>query len=160
MVFDYQGSILYEIKKESAKNRINQDIIRREQAHMRESFKQKRLSVTVPIHIGQGGWKKFKTWAKFIIPKYLPTIKDILVKNNRIYLQTFNKRGDHEEYIILNLKGKLIKKVWLPQLKSFALYDSYMLGAGIKFYDFNGDSFIYLEEDEEKEDWKICQVAF
>ena len=159
-VFDSNGNFLYKIEKEYPEIEVTRKIIKREMEHIKESFMQKRLSVTVPIHIGQEGWESFKKWAKFTSTKYLPSIKDILVKENRIYLQTYQKKGDKEEYIILNLKGKLLKRVFLPRLRSFALYDSFLLGAGVKFYDFLGNSFFYLEEDEVEETWKIIQVEF
>lgn len=159
-VFDSRGKELYQIKKDVPRIKVTQEIIQREMAHIKESFKQRRLSVTVPIHIGEGGWEKFKKWANFATARYLPAIKDILVKEDRIYLQTYQKKGDKDGYMILDLEGNLLKQIFLPQLKSFALYDSYMLGAGVKFYNFIGNSFIYLEEDEENEEWKICQVQF
>ena len=159
-VFDDNGKELYKIKKNIKRIKVTKKIIEQEMMSLKESFKQKRLSVTVPIHIGSQGWKAFKKWAKFIEPEYLPSIKDITVKNNRIYLQTYLKKGEKEEYFIMDLKGKIIKRVFLPQLKSFALYDSIMLGSGLKFYDFSDNSFYYLEEDEEDEIWKIIKLDF
>jgi len=159
-VFDSSGNDLYRIKKEFPRIQVTKKMIQREMEHIKESFKQKRLSVCVPMEIGEQGWEFFKKWATFTSSEYLPSIKDILVKENRIYLQTYQKKGGKEEYIILDLKGNLLKRIFLPQLKSFALYDSFMLGAGVKFYDFSGNSFIYMDEDEDEEIWKVMQVEF
>ncbi|NIM12466.1 MAG: 6-bladed beta-propeller [Candidatus Aminicenantes bacterium] len=53
---------------------------------------------------------------RYVYPKYFPAWQNFVIDNNKIYIQTFkrNKEDTANEFYILDLKGKLIKKVWVP----------------------------------------------
>lgn len=47
-------------------------------------------------------------------PDYLPMMRNFILKNQNLYIQTYNSRGNSSEFIILDFDGKLIKKTFLP----------------------------------------------
>jgi hypothetical protein len=94
-------------------------------------------------------------WAKLQYPKYLPMIQDIVVQEDKIYVQTYKRTEGKEEYLVLDIQGNILKRKYLPQMKSAAMFDYHMLGIGIKFYDFYRDYFYYMEENEEEEEWEV-----
>jgi hypothetical protein len=53
---------------------------------------------------------------QFKYPDYFPLWQNFMVANDRIYFQTYkrNKEDTKNEVVIYNLKGELIKSVWLP----------------------------------------------
>lgn len=106
-----------------------------------------------------GGWKRFEKKMKFIYPKHFPAIQDIYVANERIYVLTFasNRDNTKEKFIIMDLKGKILKESFLPvPIKSN--YLSKMMGKDNKFYGFNKEFYYYLEEDEEDESFKLKKI--
>lgn len=57
-------------------------------------------------------FERFKKRLRF--PDYFPSIRDFYVDNSKLYVRTYKKSGDKTEFFILNLEGKLIKKMVLP----------------------------------------------
>lgn len=53
---------------------------------------------------------------RFKYPEYFPLWQNFIVADRKIYFQTYkrNKEDTGNEVVILNLKGELIKRVWLP----------------------------------------------
>jgi len=154
-VFDCDGKKLYQIKQEDEKTRVTDDYKKTAMAYLKESFLQKKVTVFVPIQIVESGWDAFRKWAKPVYPDFLPPIRDIVVDNGKIYLQTFKRQGDKEEYVIMDLKGNILKKVYLPRMKNAAVYDYQMLGIGVRFYAISNHRFIYLQENEDTEEWQV-----
>lgn len=53
----------------------------------------------------------------FYILDYLPTFYHVIVKKNRVYIQTSRKRKDLAEFIIMDFSGNILKTVYLPNAK-------------------------------------------
>ena len=79
---------------------------------------------------------------EFDFPEYFPAIQFFIVSSDKIYVKTYGTKNKKEEYIILNLKGNFLKKVFLPETPSIlaAIYNN-------KFY--------FLKDNEEKEEWEL-----
>lgn len=146
-VFDSEGKRVYQINKEYKKIKVTEE----HKTLAINSFKEER-------HIkALGGWENFKKTSNFIYPDTLPPIQNILVDNNKIYIQTFNHQGNKEEYIIMDLKGNNPKHVFLPLVKKVP-FISQLLGKGLKYYAINNNRFIYLIENEDEETWEIHMI--
>lgn len=50
----------------------------------------------------------------FLFPDYFPEIRWYTVSDQKIYILTYKKRDGESEFLIFDLSGKLIKKVFLP----------------------------------------------
>ncbi|MEN8152920.1 MAG: hypothetical protein ABFR75_02775 [Acidobacteriota bacterium] len=90
-------------------------------------------------------WPRMKD--RLYFPEYFPGLKDLFVDKNRIYIQTWNKKGGNLEWILLDKTGKELKRIFLPQGKESAIvYSPYTIANG-KYY--------YLKEDIDEEVWGL-----
>lgn len=100
-VFDNNGKKLYSINN-------NYEKIKFKKEHKRSYLSQYKK----PIE------KEYLERMKhfWIFPEYFPAWQNFLIDNNKIYLQTFkrNKKDSENEFIMLNMDGNLIKKIWIP----------------------------------------------
>ena len=158
-VFDSEGKKLYDIKKNDEKTRVTEDYKKTAMEYLKESFLRKKVTVFVPINVVESGWDAFRKWAKLVYPDYLPPIQDIVVDSGKIYAQTYKRQGDKEEFVIMDLKGNILDKVYLPRMKNHAVYDYQMLGIGVRFYAISNNRFIYLNENEDTEEWEVHMTA-
>jgi len=78
-------------------------------------------------------------------PEYYPPFQYAALDNRKVYFLTFYKKGQMREIIIMDWKGKFIKRAYVPsiiqlEIVSCAISDN-------KFY--------YLFENEETEEWEL-----
>ncbi|MGD2088252.1 MAG: hypothetical protein PVH61_18890 [Candidatus Aminicenantes bacterium] len=156
-VFDYKGEKLYQIERKYEKTPVTEKYKTLAFNHLKQDFLHKKVNLFVPFHIMEAGWDEFKKWATLIYPDYLPPMRDIFVDNRKIYIQTFKRQDNKQEYIIMGLKGNMIKKVYLPVVQP-STFASEMVGLGLKFYAIDKDRFVYLVENEEEEEWEVHVV--
>lgn len=136
-VFDNQGKKLYRIKKPYNELKLP------------EEYKTNTLNwfKTAP------NYKQYFDFFKERISfkeKY-PAIQYIAVKDDRIYVVTYAKKNENTECIILDLKGKELKRIFVP----LPIY------YGIEFYtrnDFDNKTFYYIMENEEDESWELHSI--
>lgn len=156
-VFDAGGKKLYQIEKKYEKTPVTEKYKTLAFNHLREDFLQKKVNLFVPFHIMEGGWNEFKKWAILIYPDFLPPIRDLFINNNKIYIQTFKRQANKQEFIIMDIKGKTLKTLHLPVVKN-STFAAEMSGLGLKFCAINKDRFIYLGENQEEEEWEVHVV--
>ena len=101
-----------------------------------------------------GGWEHYKKMLNMQWPDYLPEIKDILVSENRIYLQTYKEKNGKIEYLMMDINGKNQKFTFLPKVKEPSFINR-MAGKGTRFFDIENNKFYYLYEDDENEEWIV-----
>lgn len=68
--------------------------------------------------------------AEIVFPEYLPVVFSFRVADERIYITTYKRKEDKTEIIILDLKGKILKKVFVPfswQNPRYAILNGEML---------------------------------
>lgn len=83
-------------------------------------------------------------------PEYFPGLKDMRINNDKIYIQTYKLTDNKFEWIITDLKGKVQKKILLPQnIESAIAYSPIAISNG-KYY--------YLTEDLDEETWELHRV--
>lgn len=142
-VLDANGNQLYQVEKEYKKIKFTEEY--KEMALNR--IKQDKAIRTI-------GWENLKGLIKIIHSDYLPPIRDLTVTDERIYVKTYQKQGDKDEFIIMDLKGNILKKVYLPAVKEPG-FGNEMLGRLAKFYKIYNNKFYYLHENEEEEEWEV-----
>jgi len=153
-VFDSNGKKLYQIEKKPEKMGVTEEYKKRVENHLKEDFLHKKVNLFVPLHIMEAGWEAFNKWATLIYPDYLPPLRDIFIDNHKIYIQTFKQQDNNQEYLILDLKGNMLKKVYLPVVQP-STFASEMVGLGLKFYAIDKGRFVYLVENQEEEEWDV-----
>lgn len=108
-------------------------------------------------------WKQFYDTAikkEMFFPGHFPAIRRFLVVDNRIYVLTYKKLAGKAEFIVLDLKGKLIKKIHLPFDNSdewfhYSLYENVVrqvLNAGFTIKD---EKLYRLVENPDSETWEL-----
>lgn len=81
-------------------------------------------------------------------PEYYPSIAALVVTGNKIYVLTFKEnKAEDDECMILDLKGKRLKRIFLPlKMSTPILPYPYMIHEG---------SLYQVVEDEEEEEWAL-----
>lgn len=128
--FDINGNSLYSIKKKLKKIRIS------------ESYKIKRKEDFLKkFTVSQRSSPVFKKIV-FEFPDYFPPIQDFIIKDNKMYVKTYGMEKGKEEYLVLDLMGVFLKKLYLPKVKT-------------SFSTFKNNKFYYLMENEDTEEWEF-----
>lgn len=95
-------------------------------------------------------WPRVKNMMKW--PSHFPLVQNYHVKDDKIFILTFKVKSNNVEFLILDLKGKLLQKVFLP-LKKIDLLDYYP-------YTIEDGRFFQLMENQETENWELYRVNF
>jgi hypothetical protein len=126
-VFDSGGTRLYRIDKEYEKIRIP------------ESLKQTKIAEAKRTAEKAGYWEVVKN--KIHFPAHFPAIESFAVTDEKIYVQT-NKTGNQQvEFVILDLKGKTLKRTFLPDADDL--------------FTIHNNRYYYLKENPDDEMWEL-----
>jgi hypothetical protein len=84
-------------------------------------------------------------------PDYFPAVRTIIVDDDKIYVQTYKEQEGKSEWVVLDLNGKLLGKIFIPFLeknpeKSFENQFPFTVYQG-KFYQ--------LADNEDTEEWEL-----
>lgn len=133
-VFNKQGERLYRLDKKL-------DPVKFEEKH-REAYLEELKYIA-----GNERFEKFKARGNFKKPMtdYMPPINNFWVLDDKIYVKTYDITKTTEKYIIMDLKGNILKTLFLPKTKKDLL-------------TFANDTFYYLEESEDDEGWVLYAV--
>lgn len=142
-VFDSKGKKLYQIENKFTKIPVT----RKDKLEIEEIVR-----VDPFMRIQSGGWDQMKKEYKLDYPNTFPAIQGLVVSNNKIYIQTYKKQENKEEYIILDLQGHILNKVFLPIVRKPG-YTEQMMGTGVKLFSIYKNKFYYIVE---KDQW--CEL--
>ena len=145
-IFDMNGVLIKKIKKDVPKIKFNDE-------HKKDAID----SLKSNPQIKQMGWDNFKNAVKIINGKFLPPIQDMMVNNNKIYIKTNNKKNEKVEFLVIDNSGKEIKKLYLPKPMDNG-FISKMFGRPTRFFKFYNDTYYYIVENEEEEEWEIHSI--
>ena len=145
-VFDSNGKELYQIKREYEKIKVTD-------AHKEAALNEIKEDPTIKRRIKQfGSWENLLKMMKFTFPEFIPPIQNIEIADGRIYARTFQKKNNTEEYIVMDLAGKMLKKTYIPRVHPPSLKDQLI---GVKKAVIRNDKLYYLKENEEQEVWEL-----
>jgi hypothetical protein len=77
------------------------------------------------------------------VPDVLPVFKNFFVADNKIFIHTFHKKGNKVEFVVLDMNGTLLKKLWLEGVEKNIIMPSP--------YAFYQGALYYLLENEDEE---------
>jgi hypothetical protein len=139
LVFNSNGEKLYDINIEYEQLKITDDIRQQFIKYYKEESPDWRQH-----------WERLKTMIRF--PRHLPTIKNYFVTEQKIYILTFMTKAEKSEFLVLDLKGKLLKRTFLPLVKMDLLdYHPYTV---------NNERLYQLIENEDTEEWELHVTDF
>ena len=136
-VFDTRGTKLYTIKKDYKNVKVTAEY----EAKVKKDMKS-------DPNFGKF-WEYMKK--KLSFKSHFPALKTLWADNGRLYAVTHKKKNGKSECIVMDLKGKEIKRVYLP------IEDQSILSS-IMYYTFNNNYFYQLVEDEEEEQWELHRI--
>lgn len=90
----------------------------------------------------------FKKLLKFT--DYFPAIQNFIADQGKIYIQTYLKEDGKYEYFIYDLKGKFLKRLFLPV--------AYMNGLMPSPFTIENHTLYQLIENEDEEEWELHAV--
>lgn len=142
-VFNDKGEKLYQINKEVERIMLSKE---------EKETALNQLKTDPFVKMQRGGWEEFKKQNKLIFPKSYPAIQSLVISDNKIYVRTYKIQDGKAEYIIMDLKGKILNKIFLPVVQKPSFTEQ-MLGTNIKFFSIERNKFYYLKEKEEE--WEL-----
>jgi len=98
-VFAENGNNLYTIHKDEEIEKIK--IPDEYKDKKREEFKQEQF------------WLELQK-PKLIFPEHFPSFRWATVNKGKIYVQTYKRKNNKTQFIVLDLKGKILKEIYLP----------------------------------------------
>lgn len=107
-VYDEKGDFLYRIKKDIPAPRVTPGDKKQAMATLRRDRKAELM-----IH-KMGSWEKVLKVMDVTFPKYKPVIRNFEIDDDKIYVRTFREKDNRDETIIMDLKGNILKTVYLP----------------------------------------------
>ena len=132
-VFDKNGNRLYTIRH---------DI---ENAKCTETHKKRILDTFKSDPQSKQFYEFIKNQLKY--PDYFPVVREFIVADGKIYVHTYNRQEDKVEFLILDVKGKLLKRQFLP------LY--FKLPFRAYPYTIHNGKLYQLFENPDKEEWEL-----
>ena len=102
--------------------------------------------------VKQIGWDELKKFSKIVFPEMFPPIDSIIVDGKKIFVKTYKKWSNQQEYLVLDLKGNITKKVYLPQVNNAPLM-AHLLG--VKYYTICQEKFYFIQENDDSEEWEL-----
>lgn len=132
-VFDSNGTKLYTIRKDYRKQKLD------------AAYKKRRLDWYQNESPLKQFWEFFKDRVRF--NDYFPAVQDLYAESGRLYALTHQKRGEKSECIVMDLKGRVLKRVFLtvPEAEGFAP----------PIYSIDKGRYYTLVENLEQETWDL-----
>ncbi len=129
-VFDGMGNKLYEINKKSEMLKVTDEL---------KKYHMKRLDNSAnPFDKRMENENRIK----YVFPGYFPAFEDLTLKDGKIYVFTYKRRGAKREIVVLDLKGNIIKK-------------SFVTDTGTKLYSISNGIYYYLKDNVDQEVWEL-----
>lgn len=145
-VFDDKGNKLYKIEKDYEKIKVTA----KDRNDAENRFREDPFIKAQEARLG--GWNQLKTLFSMNFPDTFPPIRDMEVSEGKIYVQTFKKTDGKDEYLVMDLKGNIIKKVFVPAFENTPMLARMM---GAKLHVIEAGKLYYLIENIDEEEWEL-----
>jgi hypothetical protein len=138
-VYGHDGGKLHEIRIDETKLRVTPA----------DRLDYERLLRGDPMmNIQEENWEQFKSRTRLRYPEFFPAIRDFVISGGRIYVQTYRSEGPRDEFLVLDMTGKLHRRINLPKVRESGFTEQ-MMGTGVRLYVFDGETYYYLVETAE-----------
>jgi hypothetical protein len=97
------------------------------------------------MKIQKESWEQFKTRTRLRYPESFPAIRDFVIADGRIYVQTYRGDDSRDEFLVLDLDGKLHKRIDLAKVRE-PDFTEQMMGTGVRLFCIEQGRFFYLKE--------------
>jgi hypothetical protein len=97
------------------------------------------------MKIQKESWEQFKTRTRLRYPESFPAIRDFVIADDWIYVQTHVGKDSRDEFLALDLGGELHKRIYLPKVREPGFTEQ-MMGTGVRLFSIDKGRFFYLNE--------------
>ena len=97
------------------------------------------------MNIQEENWEQFKARTRLRYPDSFPAIRDFVIADDRIYVQTFDGKDAGDEFLVLDLDGELLTKAYLPEVREPGFTEQ-MMGTGVRLFCVDAGRYFYLKE--------------
>jgi len=145
-VFDENGGKLQTLRRQespvklTAKDRQGLENELREDPWVRPQIK------------GLGGWATAKKLFDLQYPDAFPPIKAMDISEGRLFVKTHRTREGRDEYLLMDLDGSNLKRVFIPRRVEAPMMARIM---GVKRYAIRGGKLYYIKENPDDEEWEL-----
>lgn len=135
-VFNSQGEKVFTIEKEYQRLKVTEE--HRQAAHL--------------YYKTDSYYKKYYERIKPLLefPTHLPAVKTFAFSEDKLYVQTYNKKDKKTEFYVFTPMGKFVKRVFLPIIGEEEF--TYQLQT---IYEFKNGKLYQLVENEDTEEWEV-----
>jgi hypothetical protein len=149
-VYDGNGTFLYHIKKDVKPLKAGD-------ADKKAAMKMLRRDRKAELMIrNMGSWERVLEVMDVTYPEFKPVIRNFEIDNGKIYVYTFKERDGKDECIIMDLKGNILKTVFLPVFLrpgvEEKMYD-------VRYRTIAGDTLYSLKPGKDKNHWELHKTA-
>ncbi|MCP5106451.1 MAG: hypothetical protein GY950_23910 [bacterium] len=133
-VFNGEGEKLYSLEHPYEKRKVT------------EAYKKTTLDFFKTDPRWRNNFELIKSMARF--PGYFHAIRYFQVNDGGIYVQTYGEKEGKSEFYIFDIKGKFIKKVYVPFLDDMGINI-------VPRHTISGGKFYQLAANDETEEWEL-----
>lgn len=93
--------------------------------------------------------------SNLVYPDTFPPIQYMMTDNQKLYVKTYHRKNNQEEYLVMNLDGTGRRSFYLPAVRDVDFF--VQLQGDKKYYTIHNNTFYYLElvEVDDEEVWEI-----
>lgn len=136
-VYGQDGKKLYEIKTDYQRVKVTEDQKKRKKDFYKKDPRRTPQQVE---RILKGIW----------FPTHFPAVSDFHVNEGKVYVKTYKEKNGTYEFYIFDIKGKLLKKVFIPMAMRYVVV--------VYPYTVSGGKMYQLVENDDTEEWEIHVV--
>ena len=143
-VYNNLGKKLYAIQKDYEKIKVSKDHKKDYLKFVREDL------ISSKVQDVDGFFKK----VSFNAPEFFPAIREILVVDDKIFVKTFKTSHRKDLFIIMDLKGNILSRQFLPGGLAVR-WDDEIDGRLNRFFSISNNRYYYLVENYEEEVFEV-----
>jgi hypothetical protein len=148
-ILDTEGNKLQQIKKEDRKIKFTAA----DKDRILNRFKEDKYIKAQSSMVG--GWNQLKNMLTMNFPNTYPPIRDIEVSDDKIFIRTYKRVKDKgqakEEYVVMDFKGNILRRVMAPEILTSAQQQQW----GAKMNTIHNGKLYYLLENIDEETWEL-----
>jgi hypothetical protein len=145
-VFDSEGKKLDRIQKEYEKLEVTS-------AHRERILDRFKNDPSIKAQSKQaGGWNELKKIIKTNFADTFPAIRSFGISGGKMYVQTFKVKDNKDEYVIMDLKGKILKRAYVQAFRNVPLTGELL---SVKLNTVHNGKLYYVMENEDEEEWEL-----
>lgn len=142
-VFDHKGNLLYEINKKYKKIKVP--------AAFKENYMKEQKE--------SENWEQLKMRFNYIFKEHYPAFFTFKIKDHKIYVATYEKKGGKYGVKVMDLDGNILKRsfAFLPDPMDREVYGFPNYSTT---YDICDNKVYYLKENQESDMWELRVSTF